>query len=223
MVGGDSADQERLRSFLVPEGHHLKVLTDAADVSSWEAAKYDLVVLDLAGPGCLELVGGLRAQEKALSKGIEVPVLGLDGTAGETQRSGYLAGISGYLHRPLDEEEVKATVRGLSVIAGPAFDAHIALANLGHPSIVKEIVSVFLVEAPSLFEEVRAAHQSGSLPELARAGHRFAGGIAVFGDIPCVRAARGLERAAETAGPASEYFRLLDQTFARLYATLQAC
>lgn len=207
---------DHVASGLLADGGHLVETVATAQAAAQKLAHeaYDLALL--GSPAGQDVAG--VTELAALQKNGR-PVIAAFAESHELA-AGYGAGVSAFLTLPPDGAQLEQTLRGLSLFSGAVFDWDTALANMGMMEIVQEIIKVFLTEAPALLESVRTAMKEGGLTDIARNAHRFAGGIVVFGDIPCVQAARGLEKAAESGGSVSDYWFWLEQSYNRLYATL---
>lgn len=90
-------------------------------LSQWQAARPDVVVLDLSLPG----LDGLQVLEQARRAGLDTPVLILTarGTVGD-RVLGLNAGADDYLAKPFDLDELEARVRALARRRGAAVQEH---------------------------------------------------------------------------------------------------
>ena len=217
LVLGSKDDRTAVQGLVLEGGSSFESVDNVEEARSKIAqAPFDLILL-----GAADGQNASKISELANLQNEGHPLIAAF-MEGEVWPAGYAAGVSVYLASAADATAFHQTVRGIPLLSGLVFDWDVALENMGMMDIVQEIIKVFLAEAPALFAQVRQAMDEGCLPEIARAAHRFAGGIAVFGDIPCVKAARGLELAAEGGGSVSDFWFWLEQSYARLYATLQA-
>jgi HPt (histidine-containing phosphotransfer) domain-containing protein len=214
---GNPDDNKVVQVWLSERGHSLEQAESIeAAQALLEQSEFDLLLLGTSLSQDAAGIGSMRTRQKS-----GLPVIAGYTVSGRPPAC-YAAGLCAYLAYPPEMIDLDQTVRGLSLFSGPVFDWEVALANMGMMEIVQEIIKVFLTEAPALLDDVRRTMEQGDLVIIARTAHRFTGGIAVFGEIPCVRAARGLERAAESGADVADAWFWLDQTYSRLYATLQA-
>lgn len=179
----------------------------------------DLVIV-AAPHDCLDWIRSIRQQESQ-DHLARVPLLGM--TAVGDLGPLYQAGLDGCLGDPEWQPELESLLAHLPVWTGPAYDLTAALENMGSLAVVNQVVAVFVAETPALLAEVETACQSGQLDGIAKAAHRFAGGIGIFGDIPSVRAVLALESAARKGEPVDQLRLVFLQTVARLLAYLEHC
>jgi HPt (histidine-containing phosphotransfer) domain-containing protein len=84
--------------------------------------------------------------------------------------------------------------------AGPVFDRADLLRRLGDDlDLTKEIIKLFLDDAPAQIERLRAAVAAGDEAELTAVGHRIRGSAANMGGSRLRFAAEAMERAGRTA------------------------
>ena len=177
----------------------------------------DLVIIP-APHDCLDWIRSIRQQE-CHSQLARVPLLGLAATG--DLRPLYQAGLDGCLGSLDWEPELESLLAHLSVWTGPAYDPAAALENMGSPAIVEQVLAVFVTSTPGLLAEVESACQSGQLDEIAKAAHRFAGGIGILGLIPSVRATLALESAARKGERVDQLRLVFLQALTRLQASLE--
>ena len=175
----------------------------------------DLLLVDRADEH-LQLIEALRLLENRAEQS-PFPIVGIGWTQVERWPA-YQAGFDACLNE--DPELLQALLPCPQIWAGYAFDAAFALKTMGHSSIVEQMIEVFLAETPHQFKELQAAHLEGDNPCIARAAHRFGGGLAIWGQIPALRATLALETAAENSQSTEQIFQILSQTLGRLLETL---
>jgi CheY-like chemotaxis protein len=192
---------------VVPDG--LKVL------EALKRAQFDLVLMDIQMPELdgLKTTAAIRANEA--SNGTRIPIIALTAHAMSGDRERCLAaGMDGYLSKPLRAQELIDTIESLipdlpssapsddnrveSKNNGASFD-RAALLNIveGDLTLLRELISVFLVDTPGLLTQLREAVGRRDGPRIGAVSHRLRGSVANFQAHTAALAAQQLE---ETAG-----------------------
>jgi two-component system, sensor histidine kinase and response regulator len=176
-------------------------------------ARFDLVLMDLQMPemGGLEATRAIRDRERE-ERTTRLPLVALTAHAMQGDRERCLeAGMDGYLSKPIDVDELIATVERFGEAPakpaesitqetdGTSFDERAALAYCGgERRLLKEVIGLFRSDYPSVLEQIeRALHQKDS-EALRQAAHRLKGAIATVGAPAGQRAAAELERMAQS-------------------------
>lgn len=234
LVAQPGTIQENLENW----GHQVLPTSHEQMLAIWPPKTADLLLVDEVEEQ-LPLIERLRRIENSSGKP-PFPKLGIGWTQADRWPA-YKAGLDACLgHEP---EELKALLPCPEIWAGHAFDAEFALTSMGHISIVEQMIEVFLAETPREFNQLQTVYEdskssrSGTSPNarwgsvrslgsrvhpwaLAKAAHRFAGGLAIWGQIPALRAALALEQAAEHNASTDDLFLVLQQALTRLLQTL---
>lgn len=196
---------------LLESWNHTLVLTSRAEaLANWPPSASDVLLLPLL-PDSLDWA----VQARQLHP---FPILGVHWPHSD-RWAVYAAGLDGCLDQ--EQEELRALLDHLSLWVGEAYRPDLALEIMGTRSIVEQILGVFVAEAPRLFEELQVSCRSGDFARLARAAHRFSGGVAMLGPIPTQRAAQALEMAAKDGAAVDQPLLVLEQTLSRLLSTLK--
>jgi len=137
----------------------------------------------------LEATRAIRERERTL--GGRVPIIAMTAHAMEGDRERCLAaGMDGYISKPVEADDLVRTVER----AAGAFDASRAAARLGgDENLLRELLELFLADAPRMVSEVRDAIDAKDAEALRRAAHALKGSVANFGAGGAVDAARRLE------------------------------
>jgi PAS domain S-box-containing protein len=211
-------------ALLEKRGHSVTVVGDgAAALEALERPEFDLVLLDVQMPVLdgLETARRLRARER--ETGRHVPVIAMTAYAMKGDRERCLeAGMDGYLSKPVRAGELFAVIDALMAGAtcaavperGPRGDAAAgpdwatALAYVGGDRrLLRDMVELYLEEAPRWRDELRAAIRSGSVADVKRTAHNIKGSMGHFGAGAAFAAAQDLETLARggilTGAPAA--------------------
>jgi len=167
---------------------------------------FDLVLMDVQMPEMdgLEATRAIREREKA--SGGHVPIVALTAHALKGDRERCLAaGMDGYLAKPIDLDQLVATVEGWGVAeASPApaapsaskgFDEEFALGRVaGDRKLLREVVAIFRADYPKTLRQIEAALRRRGAEELRMAAHALKGSVATFGAGEVREAALRLEQ-----------------------------
>jgi PAS domain S-box-containing protein len=218
LVAEDNLVNRKLVSRLLQKrGHRITAVDNGraavAAITGPRAKTFDVVLMDVQMPEMngLEATGAIRRYEEP--RGVHVPIIALTAHAMQGDRERCLeAGMDAYLAKPIDVDELIATVEACSERASadraaaaastpvemPAtFDEQKALAHAGGDRrLLKEVVSYFRIDCPAAVRRIeRAIHRRD--PEALRlAAHALKGSLATVG----ATAARSIAFAIEQMG-----------------------
>ena len=169
---------------------------------------FDLVLMDVQMPemGGLECTRAIRASEGPAST--RLPIIALTAHAMKGDRERCLdAGMDGYLPKPIDVNQLIATVEGFARPATDAaadaadstspvvFDEETALLHTGGDrALLKEVIGLFRADGPASMRAIERAIANGNGEALAMAAHALKGSIATIGGREGQRLAAELER-----------------------------
>jgi two-component system, sensor histidine kinase and response regulator len=197
-------------TLLKKRGHSVKAVENGreaiAAIQAAGARRFDLVVMDVQMPemGGFEATEAIRAGER--STGQHVPIVALTAHAMQGDRARCLeAGMDGYLTKPIDVDELIATVEGFGgqpsesvdeqptqASAAVIFDERTALAcAAGDRRLLKRIIALFRSDRSTALRSIGRAVAEEDGETLRMAAHALKGSIATVGG------ARGREAAAE--------------------------
>jgi two-component system, sensor histidine kinase and response regulator len=198
-------------ALLEQRGHRVVVAANGREaVRQWEAAEFDLVLMDMQMPEMdgLEATVAIRESERLNGKPrTRIVALTANAIKGDRERC-LAAGMDGYLSKPIDVEEFRRTVeRGpeaeIEALSMPlrsdrtraAFDPEAALQRAGgSQELLAELVGLHLEQTPELLAAIKTAiaQQDGS--RLERAAHTLKGAVSNFDALPACEAALRLEQ-----------------------------
>lgn len=93
--------------------------------------------------------------------------------------------------------------------------------DVGGREALREIIRVFLGEAPNLVAEIARTAQGGDLGQAARAGHSLKSTAATFGAARLSRLAADVERAAKDEDTARRAAGVIGEEWARVREALE--
>jgi PAS domain S-box-containing protein len=224
---------------LQKRGHSVTVASNGLEVlAAMETRRFDAVLMDVQMPKMdgFETTAAIRARENI--SGTHTPIIAMTAHAMKGDRERCLAaGMDGYVAKPLRAAELFEAVEGAvpaaaAEPAGPAapragtvFDEAAALRRLGGDAeLLKELLGVFLAEAPQLMAQMHGALAEGDAARLRRAAHTLKGSVGNFGPSAVFDAAQRLEILAQndSLAGAGELFEDLAADLERLRPILAA-
>jgi two-component system, sensor histidine kinase and response regulator len=183
-----------------------------AAVAATGRRRFDLVLMDLQMPemGGLEATHAIRLNEAGAT---HLPIVALTAHAMHGDRERCLeAGMDGYLSKPIEVNELIATVEGFAdgtsstgsaeasaaravdAAAPPIFDQTAALSLTGgDPVLLKEVVALFRSDHPATLKRIQQAIKQRDAEALRSAAHAIKGSIATVGSPAGRQAAFELE------------------------------
>jgi len=204
-----------------------------------ESRRFDVVLMDVQMPEMdgFEATRALRERERRT--GAHVPVVALTAHAMKGDRERCLAaGMDGYVAKPVEAEQLFATIEQLSHAPAPLgdgvpasrtdvpiLDREAALARLGGDAeVLLEAVSAFRDERDMLLSEIRRVISRGDGDALRRAAHALKGALVTLGAASAAEAALRLERLGSRGdfSAAREACAVLEREVAQLEQELSA-
>jgi PAS domain S-box-containing protein len=232
LVAEDNPVNRKLVTTLLRKrGHTVKAVENGreavAAIKDHADAPFEVVLMDLQMPemGGLEATRAIRDQESQGAR--RLPLIALTAHAMQGDRARCLeAGMDGYLSKPIDVDELIATVErfgaGDATARAPIgeheaskaiFDEAAALSYTGGDRrLLKEVVQLFRADYPSSLRKINRALERRDSEALRLAAHRLKGSIATVG----APAARRVAAELEETGRARDFDRA-----ARAYAKLR--
>jgi len=231
LVAEDNAVNRKLVTTLLRRrGHQVTAVENGreavASIQSPAAAGFDVVLMDLQMPEMSGFEATQAIREGESEGGKRLPLVALTAHAMHGDRERCLAaGMDGYLSKPIDVDELIATVERFGGEGGrdtaqsvreqqgdTIFDERAALAYTGGDRrLLREVVSLFRSDYPSSFRRIDRAIRARDPEALRLAAHSLKGAIATIGASAGRQAAAELEQAAsnnfEQAGRAAETLR----------------
>jgi len=189
LVAEDNAVNQRVAVRLLQRlGYRADVAANGLEVlDAVERLDYDVVLMDIQMP---EMDGLQAARWIVQRRGLGgLPrIVAMTANAMPGDREAYIAaGMDGYVAKPIDLEELSAAMSGVALRAQwghPEVDGNDVLdvSRLDHlstmqddsqPSLVREVIDMFLSDAPGHLRALVDATQAADVRRLARTAHRF--------------------------------------------------
>ena len=140
---------------------------------------YDLLLMDVQMPE----MDGFTAARELRKRGATLPIVALtaNALAGDRERC-LTAGMDDYLSKPIHEEELLRVLERFLPAQAEAFDPVTVkrLRDMGD-EFFAEVANIYLEDAPSRLEAIRAAASANDAKALATAAHAFKSGSGNIG------------------------------------------
>ena len=245
MLAEDSAVNQKLATVLLElQGHAVSLANNGREaLEKLQQQPFDLVLMDVQMPELdgLEATRQIRAREPAEE---HIPIVAMTAHAMQGDRERCLdVGMDDYLSKPVRAQELREVLERL--FASPAEDdrprdvdeAHSdkaeervaddhltidwseALAGVGNKAdLLRELVDLFLKEAPRLLRQAEEAIEKADPPELRLAAHTLKGSARYFGKSSLSVLAAELETMAtqRQLGDAPRCLAEIQEVFARM-------
>jgi len=214
-------------------GHTLTIAHNGNQaLSMLGSAVFDLVLMDVQMPEMDGLTATRRIRENEKATGSHIPIVAMTAHAMKGDRERCLqAGMDGYITKPLSSHGIEETIAdilgtayvgtgykapesasvpdSIPVRSSASWDPVHALAKLdGDESLLRELVQIFLDEAPKQLATLQRAIETGDLETIERTSHSLKGELSCLGLANAADKARDLERMGQELAlqPALELF-----------------
>ena len=240
-------NQKLAVAVLEQEGHRVTVAGNGKQaLSCLTQSSFDLVLMDIQMPELdgLETTAEIRRLEEARqTDGGRIPIIAMTAHAMKEDRERCLkAGMDDYLSKPIKAQELVglidrfgAGLRGgesrgeapgdkpAAVSEGDLFDYAVALERIGGDAdLLKELIQIFLEDAPGQMAGIRTAISRGDADGLRRTAHTLKGAVSNFAAESTREAAFALEEMGKKGriGEAEAACRTLESRMSRLRQVL---
>jgi PAS domain S-box-containing protein len=241
LVAEDNALNRRvLLRLLEKRGHTVLLAEDGRQaLAAVERDAFDVILMDVQMPGLngIETTTAIRAHEAETGRRTPIVAVTAHAMAGDRERC-LAAGMDAYVAKPVDAEELFATIERLAAgasaarasvadeaDAAPVFDRAAFLGRIkGDAELSLELVRLFREESARLIAEVRRGLGARDARSVTRAAHTLKGVLATVAAGPAREAAVRLEGLGRVAAleQAHETCAELERELARLESALAA-
>ena len=213
LVAEDNPTNQKLVSALLDQhGHHVTIVSNgrlAVERAAQES--FDIILMDVQMPemGGLEATAAIREAERDTGRHVPIVALTARAMAGDREQC-LAAGMDAYVSKPLRADELFATIEAMAGTPPPAVPSPPApssgqtssgavdLSGLlagfaGRADLVKEVIDVFLADAPAMLTRLNEAARTSNAADLAAAAHALKGSAGLFSLGEAYDRARTLE------------------------------
>jgi len=237
-------NQTVLFALLDQQGHHVAMVNNGRlAVERVAQEPFDLILMDVQMPEMsgLEATAAIRAAER--HTGGHIPIVALTARAMTGDREQCLAaGMDAYVPKPVRAGELFAAIDALigapasaAPSAAPAaspdqksvgsVDRSALLAGFGgRADLVKNVIDVFLTDAPVMLGRLTEAARAANAADLAAAAHAIKGSAGLFSQGETYSDARALEQRARSGdlSEASRACETIERSLSRLMMELES-
>ncbi|PKN49748.1 MAG: hypothetical protein CVU63_01275 [Deltaproteobacteria bacterium HGW-Deltaproteobacteria-20] len=208
LVDDNAINQQVGKHLLLKRGHQVKLAANGVEaLAAWRKERFDLILLDIQMPEMdgFETTRRIRESE---GDGASVPIVAMTAGTMKGDRERCLAsGMDGYVAKPFVEDALYYELQRVVRDRGPAqhvlpsrgalaFDPFQAMANMGgSDDLLRRMMRLFIEDAPSHLDAIRAAVREASPQRVQRSAHALKGASANFAADAVVQSALALERA----------------------------
>ena len=215
LVAEDNPTNQKLVSALLDQhGHHVSIVNNGRLAVERAAQEpFDIILMDVQMPEMsgLEATAAIRAAERHTGGHIPIVALTARAMAGDREQC-LAAGMDAYVSKPVQADELFSTLEAITgskptaaaspPMAAPAADQkHAGVVDLsallagfaGRSDLAKEVIDVFLADAPAMLTRLNEAARASNAAELAAAAHAIKGSAGLFSQGDAYEHARVLE------------------------------
>lgn len=193
-------------------GHRVTVVENGQEaVSALEKGKFDLVAMDVQMPVMdgLDATQAIRKAEEKTGKHTPIVAMTAHAMKGDRERC-LLAGMDGYVAKPIRSSELETVIAGVLGTVRPAaavgnnrsasvIDSGALLEGVGgNRRLLQKLARLFLADLPKSVARIKSAFASRDGEELAKTAHALKGSIGNFGAMKAVEIAAEIERIGRT-------------------------
>jgi two-component system, sensor histidine kinase and response regulator len=205
----NAVNQKVVIGMLADQGHEITIVDNGRDAAAAAAQQlFDVVLMDVQMPlmSGIEATSTIRDAERGTGR--HVPIVAMTAHAMKGDRERFLAaGMDDYVSKPLRADEVLAAIaratRGNPPVAEQRperiattneLDVPSILAGLGGSrELLREVIDVFVNDAPARLTDTRTALAAGDGAAIAGQAHALKSMVGLFTTAEAFAAARELE------------------------------
>lgn len=236
LLAEDNLVNQRVAAgLLVKRGHDVITVANGIQaLSVIDRDSFDVVLMDIQMPEMGGIEATSRIREREREHGGHLRILALTAHVMTGDRERYLAaGMDGYLAKPIDRLALFAAVEegpdsaGASALPAAGFQAFNRarmIARLGgDEALGREIIQVFLDDAPGRLAAIKLAVHQADARALESAAHALKGALGSLAAEPALEVVRELETIGRegTMTDAMAAWRRLENELSALFAALR--
>ena len=216
LVAEDNLTNQKLVSALLDQhGHHVSIVSNGRLAVERAAQEpFDIILMDVQMPEMsgLEATAAIREAERHTGRHIPIVALTARAMAGDREQC-LAAGMDAYVSKPVQAEELFSTIEAMAgaqrppaaaslpATTSPPDPQHGGSVNLsallagfgGRSDLVKDVIDVFLADAPAMLNRLNEAARASNAVEVAAAAHAIKGSAGLFSQGQAYEHARALE------------------------------
>ena len=215
LVAEDNPTNQKLVSMLLDQHGHQVSIVGNGRLAVERAAQepFDLILMDVQMPEMSGLEATIAIRESERHTRRHIPIIALTARAMPGDREHCLtAGMDAYVSKPVRADELFAAIDAIAgspapeetptdmpaPSAGPPNHQSVEISALlagfaGRRDLVKEVIDVFLTDAPVMLTRLKAAARASNAADLVGAAHALKGSVGLFSQGEAYAEARALE------------------------------
>jgi CheY-like chemotaxis protein len=246
LVAEDNPTNQKLVSVLLDQQGHQVSIVNNGRLAVERAAQepFDIILMDVQMPEMsgLEATAAIREAERHTGRHIPIVALTARAMAGDREQC-LAAGMDAYVSKPVRAEELFSAIdaiTGSRTSAEPSpetpspqadqktvssFEPSALLAGFGgRGDLVKQVIDVFLTDAPLMITRLNQAARVGNAADLAAAAHAIKGSAGLFSQGKAYEDAHALELRARDGdiSAADRACRDIELSVSRLMSELES-
>lgn len=187
-----------------------------------KSERFDLVLMDVQMPVKDGLTTTREIREQERTTGAHIPIIATTAHAmkGDKERC-LAAGMDAYLTKPVSTARLREAIESVikenssrtipviePITSGKSWNIAQVRGIVGDEALLREVLQIFMEEAPKQLAELEAAIAIGNAESIQRIAHTLKGELGFLGMTDAVAQARDLERMAHdhSLGSAAEVF-----------------
>jgi PAS domain S-box-containing protein len=215
LLAEDNPVNQRLAVRLLEKRGHTTVLAGNGKeaLAALEGQTFDLVLMDVEMPemGGFEATAAIRAREQGTRRRLPILAMTAHALKGDRERC-LAAGMDGYVAKPIQAQELWRVIQEIVSTSAPGepaapttgpfedvLDPAAVLEGVGGDRVLlREVVQLFVTQAPRWLAEIRDALGRGDVGRLRRTTHTLRGAVSNFGTGSAYQEAQRLDTLART-------------------------
>lgn len=204
----NQVNQKLAVNILEKRGHKVSVANNGQQaLDALEVEQFDMVLMDVQMPQLdgMEATRAIREKEKSTKTHIPIVAMTAHAMKGDKERC-LASGMDAYVTKPIQTNELFEVIDGIgksislsSANNAPLIKSSVNMAELlarvdGDMSLLKEIVEIFLCDAPNMMADIQNSIACGDAEALEKSAHALKGSVGNFSAKPAFEAAFTLEK-----------------------------